>query len=63
MQIKNDRNKSDGALLDSSDWEGILVGIDGYPNKNKDDFYFIGGGEDYYFKVAAIEFYGVKTKT
>jgi len=48
--------------LDSDYWEDILIGNDGYPNKDKYDYYYIAGGEDEDFKAVAIEFYGVKTK-
>ena len=44
--ISNDRNQySDYASLYSSDWEGMLVGTDGYP-KIENDLYYIGGGKD-----------------
>jgi len=38
-----------------------LIGNDGYPYKKNDSDYCIGGGEDWYFKSIAIEFFGVKT--
>ena len=61
MEIYNDRNKSDYALLASYNWSDILVGIDGYPIKDKNSCYLIGGGRDKYLKTTAIEFFGVKT--
>ncbi len=41
----------------------MLVGTDGYPNKNKWGDYCIAGGTlGNKFKATAIEFYGVKTQ-
>jgi len=38
-----------------------LIDNDGqYPKKDKDNWYFIAGGNDDYFKATALEFYGVK---
>ena len=47
--------------MNSADWSGILVDTNGYPMKSGGWFY-IGGGQDYKFKVTDVEFYGVKTQ-
>ena len=38
----------------------MMVGTDGYPMKDKDGDYLIGGGDSLLFKATAFEFYGVK---
>jgi hypothetical protein len=38
----------------------MLVGTDGYPMKDKNGDYFMGGGESMFFKATAVEFYGMK---
>ena len=41
-----------------------MVGTDGYPKKDeKNDWYYIGGGNNPYYEATVIEFYGVKTQT
>ena len=44
MGISNNRNKYDYACLETTFWSGMLVGTDGYPTKDEDDYYCIGGG-------------------
>ncbi len=62
------RNNQDGyssgnTFLDKEDWSGILVGTDGYPTKDNNDYYYIAGGdENERFKATAIEFYGVDSQ-
>ena len=66
MEIYNDRNKSDYALLASYNWSDILVGIDGYPktmNEYSLHYLIAGGDQSSSFKATAIEFYAVKTQT
>ncbi len=62
--IFNNRNRCDLARLYKPGWQGISVGIDGYPSTNRNGFYRIAGDDDEnVFEATAIEFYGVKTQT
>ncbi len=62
MEIDNNREEPDSCSLYKQFWSGVTAGKDGYPEHDKDGYYYIAGIEKYHiFEAKAIEFYGVKT--
>ncbi len=62
MMIRYNRDEEDFSFVNNLRWSGILVGTDGYPEKNEwqRGYCITGGHKGGYFKATAIEFYGVK---
>ena len=59
MMISNNREIKDQTGLQADYWTGMKQSEDKQPVKSQYDTFYIGGGEDKWFKAQRIEWFGI----